>query len=192
MNGLDWALVGMGLLCIGRGVMRGAVSQIFGIGGVVVGFLLAAHYYEPMARQLSRSLPNLAGAQFISFAILFLLTWFCVGVSGLWLSRLMHRSGLGFFDRLWGGMIGCGKGMILAMASVFTLTLFLPSETPLLNRSVLFPYVQEAARLASKATPVAVQRVFEEKRRELEIYWAEVRRDSESVGQDSMNKERKK
>lgn len=87
MNGLDWFLLAVGIFCLVRGLLRGAISQLFGIAGVIGGFLLAAHSYESLARQLSALFPGLPGAAAIGFLVIFLLTWFCVGVTGYWTDR---------------------------------------------------------------------------------------------------------
>ena len=173
MNGLDWTLTGIGIICIGRGLWRGAISQVFGIMGVLGGFLLASHFYELTARQLSQAFPSLTVAPAISFALLFLLAWFCVGAVGHWIAKLIHRTGLGFLDRMLGGAIGLGKALLLAVVLISVLTLFLPPQNSLLCRSSLRPLVQDSARYVALACPVNVQTLLEEKRRQLEIYWNE-------------------
>lgn len=173
MNALDWVLLAIGLFCLGRGLMRGAVSQIFGIAGILAGFVLASHYYDPLGAQLGRSFPNLSGPQVVSFIVLFFLTWFCVGVVGFMISRLLHRTGLGCLDRVWGGAIGLGKAVALAMCIISVLTFFLSVQNPVLRDSVLAPYVQGVALVVMKATPAKVQTLFEQKQGELKRYWTE-------------------
>jgi membrane protein required for colicin V production len=173
MNGLDWFLIVIGIICFGRGLLRGAVSQLFGIAGVIGGFLLAAHSYESVARQLSIVFPGLPGTAAISFAVIFLLTWFCVGVSGYWTGKVLRRTGLGFLDRLLGGAIGMAKALVLAMIIVALLTFLLAPKSPLLAQSTLTPYVQQAAELLIKATPENLQKLFEEKRRAFRDRWLE-------------------
>lgn len=180
MNGLDWALAGIGIICVGRGLWRGAISQVFGILGVLGGFLLASHFYEPTAGQLSRTFPSLTVAPAISFALLFLLAWLCIGLVGSWIARLVHSTGLGFLDRMLGGVIGLGKALLLAVVLISVLTLFLPPQSSLLCRSCLRPLIQDTARYVAVACPVKVQTLLEEKRRQLEIYWNEQK--SEKTG----------
>jgi len=173
MNGLDWFLIVIGIICLGRGILRGAVSQLFGIAGVIGGFLLAAHSYESVARQLSTVFPRLPETAAISFAVIFLLTWFCVAVSGFWTGRVLRRTGLGFLDRLLGGAIGMAKAIVLAMISIALLTFLLAPKSPLLAQSTLTPYVQQAAELLIKATPENLQKLFEEKQRAFKDRWLE-------------------
>jgi membrane protein required for colicin V production len=173
MNGLDWFLIVVGVVCLGRGILRGAVSQLFGIAGVIGGVLLAAHSYESVARQLSNLFPGLPGAAAISFIVIFLLTWFCIGVGGYWTGKLLRRTGLGFLDRLIGGVVGMAKALVLAMVVIALLTFLLAPKSPLLVQSTLIPYVQQAAQLLLKATPENLQKLFEEKQKAFKEKWLE-------------------
>jgi membrane protein required for colicin V production len=173
MNGLDWFLIVIGIVCLGRGIFRGAVSQLFGIAGVVSGLLLAAHSYESVARQLSGVFPGLPGAAGISFFVLFLLTWFCVGVAGYWTGKLLRHTGLGFLDRLLGGGVGLAKALILSVIVVALLTLLLSPKSSLLAQSYLAPYVQQGAQLMLKATPKNLQDLFDEKEKIFKRKWLE-------------------
>jgi membrane protein required for colicin V production len=173
MNGLDWFFIVIGAVCLARGILRGAVSQLFGVAGVIGGVLLAAHSYEPVARQLSSLFPGLPGAGAITFIVIFLLTWFCVGVSGYWTGKLLRRTGLGFLDRMVGGAVGMAKALVLAMVSIALLTFLLAPKSPLLVQSTLTPYIQQAAQLLLKATPENLQKLFEEKQKTFKQKWLE-------------------
>ncbi|HQN17922.1 MAG TPA: CvpA family protein [Syntrophobacteraceae bacterium] len=173
MNGLDWVLIVIGAVCLGRGSFRGAISQLFGIAGVIGGLLLAAHSYESVARQLSGVFPGLPGAGAISFFVLFLLTWFCVAVAGYWTGKFFRHSGLGFLDRSLGGLVGMAKALILSVIVIALLTLILSPKSPLLAQSYLAPYAQQTAQLMLKATPKGLQDLFNEKLKTLKRSWIE-------------------
>jgi len=173
VNGLDWFLIGIAIVCLARGMFRGAVSQIFGIAGVIGGFLLAAHSYESVAAQLARVFPGLPGAAAVSFIVIFLLTWFCIGVAGYWIGKLLRRTSLGFLDRLLGGAVGMVKAFVLAVLVVALLTLLLSPKSPLLAQSYLTPFIQQGAQLLLKATPENLQKLFEKKQRALKHDWLE-------------------
>jgi len=172
MNALDWILLCVALVCVVRGVWRGAVSQVFGIAGLCGGFLTAAHYYQGVAFRLSHAFPKLTAAPVISFITLFFLAWFCIGAIGFGMSKLLHRSGLGFFDRFLGAGVGLGKATLFSIIVISMLTFFLSADSPLLFESYLAPHVQGMARIVIKATPPGVQQLFDRKRLEIERYWA--------------------
>ncbi len=175
MNGLDWFLLAVCIFCLVRGLLRGAISQLFGIAGVIGGFLLAAHSYESLARQLSALFPGLPGAAAIGFLAIFLLTWFCVGVTGYWTGKLLRRTGLGFLDRLLGGMVGFTKALLLAILSITLLTFILSPKSSILTGSCLTPYVQHATQVLLKATPAGLQKLFEEKQKAFRYNWGGIK-----------------
>jgi membrane protein required for colicin V production len=176
MNALDWVLLAIGFLGLLRGAWRGAVSQIFGIVGIVTGFLVAAHYHQPLAVELSRSFPKLTGTAIISFISLFLLTWLCIGLVGYAAARILHRGGLGFLDRLLGAGVGFGKACVLAVILISILTFFMTPQNLLLRESSLTPFVEEIAHWAVMAAPDNLRMVFDRKSEELKRYWLGQRR----------------
>lgn len=171
MNILDWILIGIAAFSILRGLMRGFVSQMFGIAGILTGFYIAANNYEYVGAELGRVVPGLAGASpTVAFIFLFLLTWLCIAVAGFWTGRVLRRAGLGFLDRLWGGIVGFVKTLILAIATVAILTLFGFSDSPILTGSVLVPYIKGASGFLFKTAPRSVQNKFLQKQRDLERF----------------------
>jgi membrane protein required for colicin V production len=173
MNGLDWVLAGIAVFSLARGMWRGAVSQVFGILGVIGGFVLASNYYQVLAVRVTQAFPSLTAPQAVSFAVLFLLTWFCIGLLGYLIGKLLHGTGLGFLDRVAGGAVGVAKAAVIAVVLISALTFFLPPQSPLLSESCLVPHVQEIGRFLVRVTPESVQTLFEEKQKELKRYWLE-------------------
>lgn len=171
MNILDWVLICTGAFWVLRGLMRGAISQILGIAGIFAGFLVASHFYEQVAFYLSTQVPLISGTASgpVSFVLLFLVSWFIVGVAGFWIVQVAHGIGLGFLDRLWGGMIGLGKAFLFAIVTVSILTLFSADGNPtLLARSRLAPTVREASDFLFKMAPESVQRELSRKRQDVQ------------------------
>ncbi len=174
MNVLDWVLIAIGAFWVLRGLLRGAISQIFGIAGIIVGFFVASHNYEQVSTLILRNFPSFAGSGPVSFILLFILTWFCIAVAGFWFVRVIRSAGLGFLDRLWGGMIGFGKALLFAIAAISILTLFSAGSNPtLLTRSALVPYIKEASNFLFKIAPDKVQVEYLKKQKDLERFLAE-------------------
>ncbi len=171
MSSLDWILFIVGLLCVLRGVWRGAIAQVFSIAGLVGGFALASHAYLALSERLAQAFPQLGATESISFALLFLLTWICLAICGAWLARLFHRTGLGFVDRIWGFLFGALKAVVVAVIIVSAVTFVSSPESPILRQSRLVPYVYEAARLMVQITPGPVRDLFDAKRKQLMEYW---------------------
>lgn len=170
MNGLDWIVVVSCVFCLVRGIMRGAVSQVFGIAGLLAGFVLASHFYGGLAARLMESFPEFPAAQPAAFGILFCLTWLCIAILGFWMSRLVRLTGLAFWDRLWGGVLGAGKSALFAMILVSFLAFLLSPQNPVLKGSLVAPYVLEAAQWLIKTAPVSLQKMLEKKQEEMRRY----------------------
>jgi membrane protein required for colicin V production len=150
--------------------MRGAISQIFGIAGILIGFLVASYHYEQISVSILQQFPSISGtaARPLSFILLFIITWFIVGVVGFWIVRLIRSVGLGFLDRLWGAMIRFGKALLFAIVVVSILTLFsTDGNPPLLAQSTLAPRIREASEFLFKLAPEKVQNELSKKRQDV-------------------------
>jgi len=167
MNLLDWILTGVAAFSVLRGLMRGAISQLFGVAGILAGFFVAARYYGQVGAELLRNFPSLSGSGTISFILLFILTWFCISAAGFWIAKIMRSAGLGFLDRLWGGMIGFGKALVLSIAVVSILTMFSP-DSNLLTESVMVKKINMVSNLLFTMAPDNVKNEFSKRQKELE------------------------
>jgi len=171
MNILDWILIFAGAFWVLRGLMRGAVSQIFGVTGILTGFLVASHQYLVVGSYITGQFPAISAtaAGPLSFILLFLLTWFSIAVAGFWVVRVLRSAGLGFLDRLWGAMIGFCKALLFAIVTISCLTLFSSGgNPPLVAESKLAPRVREASQFLFKLAPAKVQEEFSKKQKEVQ------------------------
>jgi membrane protein required for colicin V production len=171
MNILDWVLIFAGAFWVLRGLLRGAISQIIGVAGILTGFLVASHQYQPVGYFITMQFPSISAtaAGPLSFILLFLLTWFSIAVAGFWIARVLRNAGLGFLDRLWGGIIGFCKALLFAMVAISFLTLFsFGGNPPLIAQSSLAPKVREASQFLFKLAPVKVQQELSKKQKEVQ------------------------
>jgi membrane protein required for colicin V production len=170
MNILDWVLICVAAFWVLRGLARGAVSQIFGVAGILAGFFVAVYNYQTVAAFINGKFHSFSGpaARPLSFICLFLLSWFCVAVAGAWIHRLIRGAGLGFIDRLWGAMIGFAKAVLFAIVAISFLTLFSAGgNCPLVTQSKLAPMIMETSRYLFKLAPPKVQEEFLKRQQEV-------------------------
>ena len=201
MNILDWVLICVGAFWILRGLMRGAVSQIFGVAGILAGFLVAVHQYLVVSAFIIRQFPSISGtaARPLGFIMLFLLTWFSIAVAGSWIARVIRGAGMGFLDRLWGGMIGFGKALLFAIVAISVLTLFSAGgNSSLIAQSKLAPIIMETSRFLYKLAPGKVQEELSRKQQDVKKLVSDrtsnlldsfLGRSNDSKGKDGKNKE---
>jgi len=171
MNILDWVLICAGAFWVLRGLMRGAISQIIGVAGILAAFLVASHQYLAVGSFITRQFPSISAtaAGPLGFILLFLLTWFSIAVAGFWVVRVIRSAGLGFLDRIWGAIIGFCKALLFAIVAISCLTLFSTGgNPPLVAQSKLAPRVREASHFLFKLAPVKVQEELSRKQKEIE------------------------
>jgi len=123
VNWIDPILLVIPFLFGLRGYFKGLFRETFSLGGLIVGFMLAARYDEPVAN-LAASYWDvspfiLKGTAYIA---IFFVVYFLFAVVG-W---VLHRSAKVFFlrtiNRIGGIAVGLGKGTAVTALIVFFLT----------------------------------------------------------------------
>lgn len=135
---LDIVLAVILLVTVIMGLVRGLIKEVIGIVAIIVGFVLAARYYNTFADLIGRLIHQPSLAKFLGFIILFLIV---IGVGSLiafLLSKLM-KGPLKFINHLLGGLIGFFEGVLICGVFVFALLVFPLNKQALLN-SRLAPY----------------------------------------------------
>jgi membrane protein required for colicin V production len=167
LNILDWSLVIVMVFCYFRGILRGAVSQVFGVAGIMGGMYVATHYQQRVAPLIHEAFPRFADHGIASFLLLLFLTWFCIGIAGYWISGFMRQAGLRPMDRFFGAAIGLVKGGAIAIAVVTVLMSVLPANNPVLRDSRLAPYAVKMAKIVKSVSPDGMENSLREKGEQL-------------------------
>ena len=152
MNPLDWMLAILLTYSVVRAVMQGFFREAFALGGLLAGFLLACWYYRQLAVQLAGLISSPPIAQFASFLILLAACMVIASLLGKTLHKAAKVAGLGFLNRLMGGLFGLLRGAVLGTAVLTALTAFLPASQWITN-SLLAPYFLRAAHAVSFVMP---------------------------------------
>jgi len=141
MNWLDIVIIVIVALFGLTGLWRGAIRTAFGIAGLVVGIILAGRYYQPFAALLSPGGAIWAGIA--AYAIILIATMIVAGVIGWIVSRLVHITLLGWLDRLVGGILGVGIGLLLVAALLAIVSKYLPGSVETISQSALARFLLE-------------------------------------------------
>jgi membrane protein required for colicin V production len=114
-----------------RGYFKGLFRETFSLGGLVVGFMMAVRYDQPMATLAAFywNVPHviLKGAAFVA---IFFAVYFIFALLGWSLHQSEKILFLQTFNRLGGIAVGLGKG-----AAITALLLFFISSSAFLSRS---------------------------------------------------------
>jgi membrane protein required for colicin V production len=156
MNLFDWFLITMLAYSIVMAFMRGIILELFSLGGLVVGILLASWNYNYVAAFFERLISTPATAQIIAFFLILIGVMVLSTLLGKALNRTAHAIGLGFFDRLLGAVFGFARGCLFGVAILIALAAFRP-HSDWIENSRLSPYFLAGAHAVSFVVPHDLQ-----------------------------------
>jgi len=150
VNIVDPILLTLLFLFALRGYFKGLFRETFSLGGLVVGFIAAVRYDEPMAALAAE---HWEASPFIlrgvTFVVIFFVVYFLFSLVG-W---LLHQSEKILFlqtvNRLGGVALGLGKGAAILALIIFFLTSsswVSPTTRQKLDDSYLVPPLSELAQ----------------------------------------------
>jgi membrane protein required for colicin V production len=152
MNGFDWLLIALLGYSTVMAFMRGLLRELFTLGGLVAGILLASWYYSLLAHRLGSLISTPAIANVVAFLAIVIGVMVSSAILGKLLQRTADAIGLGFFDRMGGAGFGLVRGCLLGVAILMAVAAFLPKNTWVKN-SQLAPYFLAGAHAVSFVVP---------------------------------------
>lgn len=153
LNWLDLIIIGLILIFGLKGLSSGLIREIFGIIGIVGGFIAAIRYKAIVGAWISSNVYNLGELGIMSVSgtetvVGFIITlfgiWFAALILGELLTKLLGVSGLSFIDRIGGFVFGGTKiFLIFAILAVFIRSsAFLNDQArPYFEKSMTYPYL---------------------------------------------------
>jgi membrane protein required for colicin V production len=156
MNLFDWFLLAILAWSIIMAFMRGIILELFSIGGLITGILIASWNYTHIAELLERLIKTPATAQIIAFLLIIIGVMVLSTLLGKALNRTAHAIGLGFFDRLLGAVFGLARGGLFGVAILMAVAAFRPHSTWVEN-SRLTPYFLAGVHAVSFVVPYGLQ-----------------------------------
>ncbi|WP_353063104.1 CvpA family protein [Tunturibacter psychrotolerans] len=136
--------------------MRGIILELFSLGGLIAGILIASWNYGRLAAYLEHFITTPATAEILSFLLLVIGVMVLSALLGKALNRTAHAIGLGFFDRILGAVFGFGRGCLLGVAILMAIAAFIPHSTWIEN-SQLSSYFLAGAHAVSFVVPYDLQ-----------------------------------
>jgi membrane protein required for colicin V production len=123
---IDWAIVIAVVLSVLGGLQQGFFRSVCSLGGLVLGLSLAAWNYGRLAAVLKPYVKIDAVADTLGFLLIALLVMAVAGIIGNILAKTFHQIGLGFLDRLAGGVFGFVQGILLVTLFILVAVAFFP------------------------------------------------------------------
>lgn len=152
LNYFDWLLIAILAWSTIMAFLRGLLLELFSLGGLIAGVLLAAWNYHRLAAVLERVITDVTIANVVAFLLIAIGVMVLCSLAGKALHHTANAIGLGFFDRVFGAVFGFLRGCLLGVAVMMALTAFLPPITAI-SKSSLAPYFLEGAHAVSFVVP---------------------------------------
>lgn len=119
MTSFDYVVLAIVGLSVLLSVMRGFVREVLALAGWVAAFFVAKIYMLELVPLLPQAIPTESLRMLAAFLILFLATLLVCTLLAIALSQLFKKIGLGWLDRIFGGIFGLIRGMVIVGVLVF-------------------------------------------------------------------------
>ena len=145
---IDKTALGVLLVFFVLGLFKGLIWQVSRIGILLAAYFVAGRFGRDVATMLvenpadpglvgvngsgtvasaSPDLPQGETTLYIAYCLLFVGVLIVLSLLAMLIKKLADRAGLGFFDRLGGGVLGVATGACVVLAGVFGINMFFPS-----------------------------------------------------------------
>ncbi len=130
-----------------RGIWVGFIRQVASLVALVLGFLVAGHYYGESLPFLTSFIHNKQLGFLVTYALIFCLVFIITIFIGLGCKKVAQLILLDWFDKTMGGILGATKGFFLACITFMVLAIFISGSSPIFTKSILYPYLQKTSSL---------------------------------------------
>ncbi|MBA7520358.1 hypothetical protein ES705_12454 [subsurface metagenome] len=115
MNWLDVVIIVVVVIATFWGLRIGIIKAVLSLAGLIVGVILAGHFYVPLSQQLT-FIPQVGIAKIVAFAIILVGIMVIAGVLANLLKWAASIMMLGWVNRLGGAVFGLVLGAIFCSA----------------------------------------------------------------------------
>jgi membrane protein required for colicin V production len=136
MNAIDAVLLGVILVSVAVGTMRGLVREVFGIVSLAAALVLA-YLLGPVLLGVVAGSGAGAVAYLVSCAAVFVVSLVALAIVSRLLTGLLRALHLGGLDRALGGLFGLGRALLVTITVLTILVLTMDSDSPALRESVM-------------------------------------------------------
>ncbi len=119
MTIFDYAVLVIVGLSIVISMMRGLLAEVLSIMGWFAAFFVARTYASQLAPLMPVEIPTETLRILASFITLFVATFLVTSLLAIALTSIFKKIGLGWLNRLLGGLFGFARGMLIVCILVF-------------------------------------------------------------------------
>lgn len=171
MNSLDTIIIVIVGAAFVMSLFRGVIKEVFALGSVILGFLIANRTYDEVADLLMAYMGHAPTARIVAYGVVFVAASVGIRILGSFVEKLVKKSLLGWVDHLAGSLFGLLKGCLIVSVLILVLTTFMP-DSRILTESRLTPHVIFTVGLLARLSPADMKKGFAEARERLEATWS--------------------
>lgn len=149
LNPFDWVLIAIAGFLALKGIVKGAVKEVFSLAALLLACFAALWYYPLLLPYIQPFVTAKWGQLSLACLVIFLTIWIAVNLVGFLLEKFLKLIWLGFFNHAAGLAVGAAKAYLLACVLVVGL-LVVPLGYEALKDSRLAVYTLP---LISRALP---------------------------------------
>lgn len=139
---IDKTALGVLLVFFVLGLFKGLIWQVSRIGILVAAYFVAGRFGHDVAGLLSSAASDTLGSDasatqevapgettlYLAYCLLFVAVLVVLSLLAMLIKKLADKAGLGFFDRLGGGVLGVATGGCVVLFGVFVVHMFFPQS----------------------------------------------------------------
>jgi membrane protein required for colicin V production len=156
MNGFDLAVLVIMLVSLLLGLWRGLVYEVLSLLGWPIAFVLSKLYAANVAPMIPVHQETMR--IILAYLAVFVVTLIVWGVLAWLLSRLMKAVGLGWLDRILGGLFGFIRACLVILVMVWLAGLTVIPEQPLWQSARTSKAAEDVALITKAWLPDSISR----------------------------------
>jgi len=163
---IDLTAIAVLLVFFVLGLFRGFVWQVSRIMTLVLAYVAAGMYGQNVADRIQSWFPANAHPQlplYIAYFCVFLVVLVLVSLIAFFVEKLVNRTGLSFYNRMGGGMLGIATGACVVLAMLASIMMFLGSGSSVVQAAQSSRSMQvskKALQVIQNVVPEPVLDVF--------------------------------
>jgi len=144
MTVFDYAFLSILGLSAALGLMRGVVSEVLGLVGWILAWVVATRYADTAMAQFENVISDPRWRMVAVFALILFAVLLVVSLAKLFLRRLLRAVGLGATDRFFGMVFGVLRGLVIVLGVVWVGGLIGMSSEPWWQQAKFAPQLERA------------------------------------------------
>ena len=150
---LDIAIIGLILISVLVGFIRGFTKELMSIASWVISIYLAFNFYEPAAKYFSQFVNQEILSNIIGGGAIFVVSLFIFSLIGYLISKAVSASGIKGTDRVLGAVLGVVRGVLIIGFLIVISSIFNVQNREVWQQSQLIDHFEPVATIINSVLP---------------------------------------